>query len=381
MAESHKIMIIAGEVSGDMHAAGLVRSMRGLMPSASFFGIGGETMRSEGVRLLYHTDQMAVMGFSEVARRIFFFKHVFHEMVKIARTERPTAVILVDYPGFNLRFAKAAANAGLKVIYYICPQVWAWRKSRIQDMAESVSRLITIFPFEKEHFENTGLRVDFAGHPLVDESARALAEPEEDLDWKGDRRLALLPGSRPHEIKRILPVMWKAAGIIARRNPETACIVASPSLSEAAMAESIISKTPAGPGNWSVVASKTRQVLRQAKAAMVASGTATIEAALVKCPMSVVYRTAWPTYMLGKALVKVPHIGMVNIVANKRICPEFIQSQARPDRLAEVMNPLLSDTKERREMVADLERVKSLLGEGGASARAAELAVEEIRRR
>jgi len=368
---SRSILVIAGEVSGDMHAAELVRALRARDPELEFFGIGGDALRAEKVELLYDVREMAVMGFAEVIRRYGFFRAVFRDMLELVKIRRPHAVLLVDYPGFNLRFAKAVRKLGIKVIYYVCPQVWAWHRSRIKLMAEIVNRLIVIFPFEVGVFAGTDLRVDFAGHPLVDVAKAELASPLKELPWQGEPRVALLPGSRRQEIERILPPMVSAAVHLQAKFPGASFILAAPSAEIASLAESVLNAQPAKPERCSIVTGETRQVLRQARAAMVASGTATIETALMGCPMVVVYRTSALTYFFGRMVVKVKHIGMVNIVAGRRVCPEYIQHEATAEALAAGMEPLLGDTAERSAMVEGLERVRLLLGQGGASERAA----------
>ena len=267
---------------------------------------------------------------------------------------------------------------GQKVVYYICPQVWAWHRSRIPKMARIVNRLIVIFPFEPDVFKDTSLKVDFVGHPLVDIAEKALAEPLKDLPWKGDARIALLPGSRHQEIDRIFPSMLSGAALLEKQVPDAAFIVASPSEEIAAKVRGILAAQSDKPACCEVVVGETRQVLRQARAAMVASGTATIETALMGCPMIVVYKAAALTYFFGRMLVKIPHIGMVNVVARRLVCPEFIQGNATPSALAAALEPLLDDTPERKEMLEGLREVSALLGEGGASARAAALVLQEL---
>lgn len=378
MNRERRIMIIAGEVSGDMHAANLVRALRRCDPNLQFFGIGGDRMRDEGVDLFQHERHMSVMGLSEVLRRFSFFRRVFAETVAILRNQKPDALILVDYPGFNLRLAARAHALGIKVIYYICPQVWAWNRARIPRMARMIDRLLTIFPFEPDVFAGTGLRVDFVGHPLVDEARAARTEPGIDLPWAGSPRVALLPGSRAHEIRRILPVMRAAAEVVASRCPSASFLVASPSAAIAEIVRTTLADAGGQPARWSVVTGCTRQVLRQADAAFVASGTATIEASLMECPMAVVYRVGALTWLIGRLLVRLDHIGMVNIVAGRRLCPEFIQSAATPQAMADALMPLLSDTPARQEMQAGLRRVNELMGEGGAAERAAACVMQEL---
>lgn len=372
-------MVVAGEVSGDMHAARLVKAIRAKHPDAACFGIGGDDMADQGVDLLYHVSNMAVMGISEVLRRFGFFRRVFYACLTQARERRPDAVILVDYPGFNLRLARRLHRMGIPVVYYICPQVWAWRRSRIPKMAKVVDRLITIFPFEAEHFAGSGLQADFVGHPLVDEARLVRSGPRVELPWKGTPRIALLPGSRVHEIRRILPVMWSAATLVQERHTGASFIIPTPSEAIASVVRETLAPLENGPDHIDVVAGNTRQVLLQATAAMVASGTATVEAALMDCPMIVVYRVAPLTYLLGRMLVRVDHIGMVNIVAGERLCPEFMQHEATPDRLAGAMEPLLNRTPERDAMLQGLERVRRVLGRGNVEARAARLVLDTLR--
>ena len=372
------VLLIAGEVSGDMHAAGLVRAVRKKNPDVHFFGIGGDELRAAGMEIKVNARDMAVMELAEVVRHYDFFKRVFASMLDLARTRKPDAVVLVDYPGFNLRFAAKAHGMGLKVVYYVCPQVWAWHRSRIPKMARIVNRLIVIFPFEPDVFRNTGLKVDFVGHPQVDVTRAALSEPARSLPWTGEPRIALLPGSRRQEIERILPVLLSAAALIEKRKPGASFILASPSQEIADRARAILSAQADKPAHCEIVVGETRQVLRQARAAMVASGTATIETALMGCPLIVVYKTSPVTYFFGRLLVKVPHIGMVNVVAGRELCPELIQDAATPEALAAALIPLVDDTPERKAMLAGLEQVRDALGQGGAAERAGDVLLKEL---
>jgi len=372
-----ELLVVAGEVSGDMHAAGLVRELLARRPDLRVYGIGGDHLRAAGAHILQDSRDMAVTGFAEVTKRFAFFRRVFLDLAALAERRRPDIVLLVDYPGFNLRFAARAHAMGLRTVYYVCPQVWAWNRSRIGRMAQCVDRLITIFPFEPAHFEGTGLRADFAGHPLVAEAGAALAEPLKTLPWPGEPRVALLPGSRANEIERILPAMWRAAARLECRRPGAGFVVACPNQDiEERVRAAIAAVRGAGPTRIEIVTGHTRQVLRQATAAMVASGTATIEAALLGCPMIVVYRTAAATYLLGRMLVRVAHLGMVNIVAGRELCREFIQGAARPEAMAAAMEPLCADTPERARMVEGLRSVSEALAGGGTMSAAAMVAEE-----
>lgn len=377
---TRSVLVVAGEISGDMHAAHVVRAIRTRDPGVEFFGIGGDELQAAGMEVIHHVREMAVMGLAEVLRRYGFFRRVFRQMVELARERRPDAVMLVDYPGFNLRFARELHRMGIKVVYYVCPQVWAWHRSRIKLMAEIVDRLIVIFPFEVEVFAGTGLKVDFAGHPLVDVAAKAMAEPLEDLSWQGSLPVALLPGSRLQEVQRILPPMLGAAKLLAERHPEIGFLIATPSESVAAIVRSVMDTCAEKPPRCEIVVGRTRQALRQARAAMVASGTATIEAALMDCPMVVVYKTSPITYWVGRMVIRVNHIGMVNIVAGRTLCPEYIQGDATPEKIASGVEPLLDEAPERAAMVAGLEQVRQSLGEGDSAERAAAIVLEELSR-
>lgn len=378
MTRPPEVMIVAGEVSGDMHAARLVRALKQARPDIKVYGVGGPQLRAAGVETFYDVGDMAVMGFTEVVRRLSFFRRVFHHLLGVARERRPDAIILVDYPGFNLRFAARTHAMGLKVIYYICPQVWAWNRRRIPHMATIVDRLLAIFPFEKEVFAATSLKVDFVGHPLVDEIRETLAEPAVTLPWGGDLRIALLPGSRAQEIERILPALCGAAALIEARHPGASFMIPTPSDEIAGAVRSLVASLPRTPARLKIVTGQTRHVLRQATAALVTSGTATLESALLDCPTVVVYKASALTYFLARLLVRLPHIGIVNVIANRRICPEFIQADATPHNLASALLRLIEDDSARTEMRRGFEEVRGMLGTGGAAERAAELVLAEL---
>ncbi len=371
------VLVIAGEVSGDQHAAAVVRAVRARTADIAFWGIGGDVLAAEGMRIEYHVRDMAVLGLIEVLRRYRFFRGVFRDMVSRLDRDRPDAVLLVDYPGFNLRLAREAHRRGIKVLYYICPQVWAWHRSRIPRMAEIVDRLMVIFPFEPDVFAGTRLRVDFVGHPLVDAVRAFEQEPPENLPWRGHPRVALLPGSREQEVRRILPPMLGAAAAVKQRYPSAGFLIASPDENIARLAEAILAERADPSLSCIVRAGMTRHVLKQAQAAMVASGTATVETALLNCPMIIVYCAAPATYWVGRWLVKVDYLGMVNLILGRGAFPEFIQYDAVPDRMADALCPLLEDSEPRRRMLADMAEVRARLGTGGAAGRAA-IILEEL---
>jgi len=362
-------MVIAGEISGDAHLAKVLAEVKRQDDAVELWGIGGDACQAVGVEVLVHVREMSVLGLYEVLKRYGFFKRVFAEMLAAVKQRQPDAVLLVDYPGFNLRFAKQLHGMGINVIYYICPQVWAWHRSRIGKMAKIIDQLLVIFPFEKDLFAGTGLSVEYVGHPLLDAGAvpatAAGVLPEGDF-------VALLPGSREQEVQRNLPVLLEAAQTLEPQKDGIAFVVAAASEKIAASIKRVMSAQGARPKNIRVVCEQTNAVLRAARAAWVASGTATLETALQRCPMVIVYKTSWLTYEIGRRLIRVPHLGMVNLIAEKEICPEFIQHEATAQNLVEAMLPLLAETSERDTMLRELDAVVEKLGPAGAAARAAE---------
>ena len=362
-----KVMIVAGEVSGDQHAARLVRDLRAVRGDVEFFGIGGDALRREGVRTAVDARVMAVVGFFEVLARYPFFRRVFRQATEMLSAEKPDALLLVDYPGFNLRLAAKAHALGIPVLYYVSPQVWAWHRSRIPKMAKILDLLMVIFPFEVDVFAGTGLATVFVGHPLVESVRRTLAAPSPELPWPaGARRVAILPGSRRQEIRKVLPPMLAAARELRRRDPATSFLIPAANEEIAALiAAQLAALPPEERAAIGMATGQMRAAVRQARAAMVCSGTATVETALLKCPMIVVYRTAALTYWFGRLIIRVPWLGMVNLIANRTLCPEFIQGAARPAAMADALEPLIADSPARRAQLAGLEEVAfQLEGEG-----------------
>lgn len=377
------LMWVAGELSGDMHAAGVLQAMRRKGFSAPAWGAGGDGLSAAGCDIMFHIRDLAVMGLSEVIRRLPFLRRVRNELLERVDRERPALAVLVDYPGMNLRLAKALKARGVRVIYYICPKVWAWNQRRIPRMARTIHRLLSIFPFEPPIFQGTGLRVDFVGNPLVSETRAAREAPRLQLPWAGSPdapRVAILPGSRRQEILRILPTLWAAAVELERRQPGLSFMLASATLEMDALAREVITRQPESPANWNSVVGWMRETVRQSRAAWVTSGTATLETALMGCPQVVVYKTSALTYEVGRRVIRVPYIGLVNLVADAPICRELIQHEASPVQLADTLEPLLREgSPERAAMLEGYARVERLLGSNNAAERAADAVLEEWR--
>lgn len=377
-AHHPNLLVIAGELSGDMHAARVIEALRRTRPDLDVWGIGGDGLAAQGVSLLQHVRDMSVLGLVEVLKRYGFFRRVFREVLHEVDCRKPKVALLIDYPGFNLRLAAELKKRGVRVVYYVCPQVWAWHRSRIPKMAKMIDRLLVIFPFEVDIFSRTGLDVQFVGHPLVEQASAVFDQPPEALPWPGPLRVALLPGSRRQELERLLPDMLAAAARLERDIPDAGFLLPAATPEMEKLATHLIRAAKEKPSRILVVAGKTRSILRQARAAWVASGTATLETALMECPMVVVYRTATLTYLVGKQVVRVPYLGMVNLLAGKELCPELIQHAVTPDKLVRAITPLLGDTPERAVMVEGLLAVKKSLGSGGAAQRVALVLEKEM---
>jgi lipid-A-disaccharide synthase len=363
------IMIVAGEASGDVYGARLVDAFRTLHPETRFFGIGGDKMRAAGMELLYHIDQTAVMGFVEVVKRYPFFREMLDVCHQQYRQRRPDVVVLIDYPGFNLRLARKVKKAGGRVLYYISPQVWAWGKDRGEKMRGLVDHLACVFPFEKPLFDGIGIPTTYVGHPLVEILGQVDRSPFLAKHALPDDRplLGLFPGSRVQEVQRLLPVMLAGARMIRE---ECDCTIA---IGAAGIADELYVDAIGEMEDVHLLRDATHGLMQHSHAAVVASGTATVETALYETPMVIVYRASWLNYQIGRRLINVNHIGMVNILAGRRIVPELLQDDVQAEYIAEYMHPYFKNPKQRADTIAQLREVKALMGEPGASMRTAEL--------
>jgi len=371
------LLVIAGEDSGDMHAADVIRALKEKRSDLTVWGIGGDKLRAEGMELLHDTREMDVLGIVEVLKRYPFFKRTFNEVLVEADKRRPDAALLVDYPGFNLRLARELKKRGIKVLYYVCPQVWAWNRGRIPKMAETIDRLMVIFPFEVDVFKGVDLKVDFVGHPMVDELREFREKAAEPLPWNGKKKIALLPGSRKQEIIYILPRLLEAAQLLEQSRPEVSFLIPVPER-RLALVEAVMQKAGKAPRNISVVTGKAREVLKQADAAFVASGTATLEAALLRCPTVLVYRGSFLNYLFARALIRIPWLGIANIVSGKEIMPERLQQHMRPIELVATIDPLMTDTPVREAMIHNFQALEKMLGTGRPAGRVASIIAEEL---
>ena len=350
-------MFIAGEASGDANAAGLIKALRSQSPGVQVFGAGGPKMKAAGMELLLDLTEHAVVGLIEVLNNYRKFHRIFWRLVREAETRRPDAVVLVDFPGFNLRFAAQMKKRGIKVIYYISPQLWAWHASRARQIERDVDLMLVIFPFEKAWYAEHAprLRVEFIGHPLAE---RMMVEGG---SRREERLVLLLPGSREREVAKIWPIMAKAVGLMSGDLQFVAAAV------NHQMAATM--KHP----RVAVEVGTAQELMQRATLAVTASGTATMECAFYGCPMIVVYKVNWLTYLIGRMVVKVNWLAMPNVIAGREIVPEFIQYEAKPSRIATVARELLERVSKRESMQKELAEVVGSLGGPGASERAARL--------
>ncbi len=368
-----RVLIVAGEPSGDLHAAALMKALRKHhVHPIDFRGIGGDRMLEEGLERMCPIDRTAVMGYWEVLRHLRFFGRLMQRMTSEIDSWHPDLLLTVDYPGFNLRLAERAHRRGVHTVHYICPQVWAWHRGRIPHIARILDQLIAIFPFEPECFAGTKLHPVFAGHPLVDRAEETLSAAPASLPWSQGHRVALLPGSRIHEIAKLLPDMLAAGVLLEREIGPCAFMIPAVNRARRELIERLLREHPWRPARVAIVDGQAREVLRQARAAAVASGTATLEAALMRCPTVLVYRTSWITYGIGRLVIRgVKHIGLANIVADREVMPELLQREVTPKNLARHLAGMLRAGKPRENALAGLESVRRALGPGDAAGRAA----------
>ncbi len=371
MSESGpEILIVAGEPSGDRHAADLVQALKQRHPALRFTGIGGDRMAAEGVELLYHIRQMAFLGLAEVIRHLPFIRRVFRHLRQWIKSHRPVAVILVDYPGFNLKLARLAKKMGIPVVYYICPQLWAWGERRVEKIRRYVDLPLVIFRFEEAFYRKHGIVAHFVGHPLVDQLQQVNGKEaflKRHSLGKEKPIIALLPGSRMNEVRQLLPLMVQAKQEFCLSHRYQWVVGMSD-----AVEESVYREIVQGEENLRLIARDTYALMKHAHLAVVASGTATLETGYLGTPMIVLYRVSPLTYFIGKRLVKIDQIALANIVLGKKVVPELIQQDARAECIVEWFWSMLNDSEYYHKVAGELKRIPDILGTPGASRRAAE---------
>jgi len=380
LGNSRLVLMVAGEASADLHGSNLVKAIKRLDPDIVFWGIGGEKMDREGVRILIPSSHMAVVGMTEVLNKLPVIARASRKLKSILKKNRPDLLILLDYPGFNIHIARTAKRFQVPVLYYISPQVWAWRSGRVKKMSRRIDRMAVILPLEEEFYSRRGMRVDYVGHPLMDASGSG--EPKEKCGKIyshpsiSDFRypvIGLLPGSRNEEIKNLFPDMLRSVEIIRRRYPGMHCVLPLAPTIEPEFIQAFIENPAAG---IDIIRGDIQRVLSLCDVVFVASGTATLDAAIAEVPMVIVYRVSRVSYWIGKRVIKVPYIGLVNLVAGEKVVPELIQQEVTPERIASEALTILENADIREQMKKNLGLVKERLGGRGASDKTAEIALE-----
>jgi len=366
---NHKLMIITGEVSGDLIGASLIKELKKLDAGLTFFGIGGEKMCEQGMNILYHINKMAFLGFTEVVKHLPFIKKVQVDLLAVAKKEEIKNVVLIDYPGFNLNIAKKLKKNGMKIIYYISPQLWAWGSGRMKKIKRLVNKMLVVFPFEEKLYKSNNVDVDFVGHPLIDRIKEYQFLSKEELFSKlaldGSKELLLLmPGSRKHELEKLFPQIINSAKKLADEFNLQIVIACSLNIDE-----NLFYKL-SGLSDYKVITGYTYDLMKYAKFGIVKSGTSTLEAGYFALPMIIVYKISGLTYLIVKMLIKVSKIGMVNILLEDNVVPELIQNDVSEAKIYDAGKKILIDKEYYNSVKLKLNMVKDKLGNEGASARA-----------
>jgi lipid-A-disaccharide synthase len=362
-----RIFLSAGEASGEHYGASLIPAIRRLVPNAEFFGLGGLRMEALGFRRIVRAEDVAVMGITEVIRHLPRIYGEYRKLKASIRRERPDLAILIDFPDVNLSLARHLKAAGVPVLYFVSPQLWAWKKYRIRDVQRYVDRMLVIFPFEEAFYRSNNVQATFVGHPLADLPLPTISREDfarENYLDPSKQWIGLLPGSRAKEIRLNLPEMVRAAQTLQQENSYEYLLPLAPTLTDAHRAE-IKAMLPASPRI--TCTGDARATLHHARASIVASGTATVEAALIGNPFVVVYRVSPVSYAVAQRVVDVPHVAMVNLIAGKRVVPELIQSDFTAANLVLHLQPLLTDEAARTEMQTNLHRISDMLKASGSA--------------
>ena len=381
------VLIVAGEASADLHGANLVNAMKDACPGITFCGIGGKNMEQAGVKILVSSSDMAVVGLTEVLHRAHTIVRAANRLKFILKNHHPDLLVLIDYPDFNIHMAKIAKRLKIPVLYYISPQVWAWRRGRVKKIAKRVDRMAVILPFEAPFYRNRDVTVDYVGHPLLDAFESNVQRPMSDVQSPKSKVqrseskiqnpvLGLLPGSRKEEIRNLLPIMIRSAEILKTPYPNLRCLLPLAKTIEPEFIDRFVRRSSL---DIDVRQGNIYTILNRCHVALVTSGTATLDTAIMAVPMVVVYKVAPLSYRVGKILIKVPHIGLANLVAGERVVPELIQDDVTPERLANETLTLIKDSHLRKNMIAKLNGIRERLGRGGASERTAKIALEMMK--
>ena len=377
MTSNNNILIIAGEVSGDLIGASLLKELRAVQPNINIFGIGGDKMIEEGMNISFHINKLSFLGFAEVVKHLSFIKKVQREILKLVKMKNISTAVLIDYPGFNLSIAKKLKALGLKIIYYISPQIWAWGSSRIEKIRSTIDKMLVIFPFEETLYKNNNVPVEFVGHPMLERIAahKYLSKTELIKKFKLDDQkeiLLLMPGSRKHEVEKIFPAEIEAAAKLSDEFNLQVVVACAQNMNAEIFRNLSVLK------NFTLVTENIFDFMNHSKFGIIKSGTATLEAGLHQLPMIIVYKTVWITYLIGKNLVKLESIGLVNILFGEKIIPELIQSEVNADTIYERSKTILTDKTLYQNIKDKLSGLRVKLGTEGASKRAAKIILNTL---
>lgn len=372
---ARRVYFVAGEASGDTHGAALMQSLRELAPDSEFGGRGGPKMKAiAGEPFVDWIDAAAVVGLWEVVKHYGYFRKQFAKALDEIAVMKPDAIVLIDYPGFNLRLARTLRRRAphIKIIYYISPQVWAWNRGRIAHMARYLDLMLCIFPFEAEHYNASGLRTIFVGHPMIEHLAGRRTGEARDPNLIG-----LFPGSRSREVNKILPVMLEAAAVIAAKEPAIRFEIVAASQALVRNIERLMALSSVRE-RFRLVTGESSGAMQRASAGMVASGTATLESAYFRMPFVLVYKVSFPTYLAARLMMRTRFVGMPNVLADREIVPEFLQHEAQPKAIATAVLRLMNDPAARQAMITGFDESIARLGKSGASEKAARAIVQEL---
>lgn len=368
------LLIVAGEASGDLHGARMLSELTRLAPQIRAFGMGGQELQDAGMEIIADSSEISVVGITEVARILPRARQIFRRLIDEVELRGTKEAILIDFPDFNLRLAKALNRRDIRVLYYISPQIWAWRRGRVRSIARLIDRMLVILPFEVDFYRNHAIEAIHVGHPLVDEIPELEQRWEAATDPVGSIDIALLPGSRRSEIAANLPVMLSAGELLSERHDCRFRLIQAGTVDDRALEGPLAGSTL----DVEIVQKDRFKAVADCHLAICASGTATLEVGLLGTPMVVVYKVSFWSYLLGKALVRLPHIALVNLVLEERVVPELIQHEATPEGIAEAASAILSDRDRIQAMRDKLGSLRVRLGEKGASRRAAEEILLEL---
>jgi lipid-A-disaccharide synthase len=370
-----KLLIITGEVSGDLIGAALIRELKSLNRNLKVLGIGGDKMRDEGMNLIYHSDKMAFLGFVEVVKHLPFIRKVQKELIDVIENEKIKTVVLIDYPGFNLRIARKFKQLGVKIIYYVSPQIWAWAKGRVKKVKKFVDKMLVVFPFELDFYKKENIDVEYVGHPLPERVNRYTFLSRDEFYKKsnlnsGKDILLVMPGSRKQEVNEIFPEVIKAAVKLSREFNLQVVVARSKNIDEGYL------QKLSGEEKFISVEGFNYELMKYSRFGLIKSGTSTLEAGYFTLPMVIVYKTNPLTYLIGKQLIKLDKIGMVNILLGEKVVPELIQNEAVSENIFRNASEILSDENRYNEIKQKLEQVKAKLGNDAASIKAAKIISE-----